>query len=207
MYQPTHPVILLRYTLKTLVQIQKQLQELSTPETKSSIKKLVPNSQKVYGVKMPLINELATELKDSGFDLINNLWQSGAFEEKMLAAKLIGKLAKKFPEESILSVEKYSTDINDWAVCDTLGMQSLKPLAANYQAEIFTLAKKLNSSKNLWQRRLSLVLVEVYTRQTVLHSAITTLIKPLEKDNEYYVRKAVVWLKKNIDKHTTECSM
>ncbi len=79
--------------------------------------------------------------------------------------------------------------------------KSLKPIAAKYQKEIFVLARKLNKSKNLWQRRLSLVLVEVYAKQPRLHLFIHSLIKPLEKDNEYYVKKAVEWLKKSMDKY------
>ena len=150
---------------------------------------------------MPYLNELVKQLKEGGFVLVNQLWKSGSFEEKMLAAKLIGKLAKKSPDEAINAVHHFSKEIMDWAICDTLGMQSLKPIAGNYQKEIFTLAKKLNSSKNLWQRRLSLVLVEVYTKDPLFHSSILALIKPLENDNEYYVKKAVVWLRKSMEKH------
>lgn len=175
---------------------------MATAEAKASIQKFVPGSQKVYGVKMPHINELGKELKEGGFLLINELWESGSFEERMLAAKLLGKLAKKFPEEAITTVQKFSNDIVDWAVCDTLGMQSLKPIAEKYQKEIFGLAKKLNHSKNLWQRRLSLVLVEVYAKEPSLHASILSLIKPLEADKEYYVKKAITWLLKSMEKHS-----
>jgi 3-methyladenine DNA glycosylase AlkD len=187
--------------MPTLVEIKQQLSSMATMETKASIEKFVPHSQKVYGVKMPLINELAVELKEQGFPLVTKLWESGAFEEKILAAKLVGKLSKKFPEKAIDTVKKFSKDIKDWAVCDTLGMQSLKPIAAKYQKEIFSLAKELNSSKDLWQRRLSLVLVEVYSKDPELHSAIQLLIKTLENDKEYYVKKAIVWLEKSMEKH------
>ena len=185
----------------TLPQIQKKLKSSSTPEAKTSIQKFVPDASKVYGVKMPLINELAKDLKDCDFELINNLWRSGFFEEKILAAKLIGKLSKKFPEEAVSLVKKFSKEIEDWAVCDTLGMQSLKPIAPKYQQQIFVLASQLNSSKNFWQRRLSLVLVEVYARNRDLHFQIQSLIEPLKKDKEYYVKKAIVWLEKSMAKH------
>lgn len=174
---------------------------MATPAAKSSIQKFVPGSQKVYGVKMPLLNKLCKEMKDGGFPLVFRLWESGSFEEKMLSAKLLGKLSKTNPEEAITAVELFSANIDDWAICDTLGMQSLKPIASKYEKEIFALARKLNKSKNLWQRRLSLVLVEEYAKLPRLHSSINSLIKALEKDNEYYVKKAVEWLRKSMDKH------
>jgi 3-methyladenine DNA glycosylase AlkD len=185
----------------TLLQIEKKLQSLSTPEAKASIQKFVPDANKVYGIKMPVINELAKELKECDFGLVNDLWQSGFFEEKLLAAKLIGKLSRKFPEEAITLVTKFSNEIEDWAVCDTIGMQSLKPIAKKYQKETFALAHQLNKAKNFWQRRLSLVLVEVYAKDPSQHSSIHALLKPLSNDKEYYVKKGVVWLQKSMEKH------
>jgi 3-methyladenine DNA glycosylase AlkD len=186
--------------LHNLSSIQKQLISLSTEATKSSIQKFVPGSQKLYGVKMPLLNELCKPLKEGGFPLVYMLWQSGSFEEKMLAAKLINNFAKKEPAEALAAVKKFSNDIQDWAVCDTLGMQSLKPISASHSKEIFALAKKLNHSKNFWQRRLSLVLVEVYAKEENMHDAINTLLQPLKTDKEYYVKKAVEWIGKSMKK-------
>jgi 3-methyladenine DNA glycosylase AlkD len=190
--------------LHTLSSIQKQLASLSTEATKLSIQKFVPGSQKVYGIKMPLLNELCKQLKDGGFSLVYSLWESGSFEEKMLAAKLINKLAKKEPAEALAAVKKFSNDIQDWAVCDTLGMQSLKPIAATHNKEIFLLAKELNHSKNFWQRRLSLVLVEVYAKDEKMHNAISTLLVPLKTDKEYYVKKAAEWIEKTMNKKRSE---
>jgi 3-methyladenine DNA glycosylase AlkD len=190
--------------LHNLSSIQEQLASLSTEATKSSIQKFVPGSQKVYGVKMPLLNELCKQLKEDGFPLVYMLWQSGSFEEKMLAAKLINKLAKKEPADALAAVKKFSNNIQDWAVCDTLGMQSLKPIAATNRKEIFSLSKKLNLSKNFWQRRLSLVLVEVYAKDENMHNAINTLLQPLKTDKEYYVKKAVEWIEKSMKKKKRE---
>jgi 3-methyladenine DNA glycosylase AlkD len=79
---------------------------------------------------------------------------------------------QKDPDQAIELVEKFSKDISDWAVCDSIGMQALKPIAVIKEKEIFALSHRLSSSKNIWQRRLSLVLIEVYTKNIKLHSAI-----------------------------------
>ena len=97
-------------------------------------------------------------------------------------------------------VAGFSKDISDWAVCDAVGMQSLKPVAKKIQKEIFDLSAKLIKSKNLWERRLSLVIIEVFTQDKLLHPEIMKRVKMLENDEEYYVRKAVVWIKRNFEK-------
>jgi 3-methyladenine DNA glycosylase AlkD len=44
------------------------------------------------------------------------------------------------------------------------------------------------------------VLVEVFTKDTSLHPEIIKRVKMLENDEEYYVRKAVEWIKRNLKK-------
>jgi 3-methyladenine DNA glycosylase AlkD len=44
------------------------------------------------------------------------------------------------------------------------------------------------------------VLAEWYTRIKSLHPEIKKLVKNLENDEEYYVKKAIVWINKNLAK-------
>ena len=79
-------------------------------------------------------------------------------------------------------------------------MQFLRGVVKTHEDEIFSLAERLNHSKDPWQRRLSLVMVEWYTRIPSTHSNIRRLVKNLEGDKEYYVKKAIVWINKNFEK-------
>jgi len=185
---------------EALENIRKSLKAKSSKETAEFSKKVAPGSSAIYGVKMPELNKLATEFREEGFDLIEELWESGAFEEKILAMKLLERIAKKDAARSLRLVKKYSKQIDNWAVCDAMGMQALKSIVKTHQEEIFVMAEKMNSSPDMWQRRLSLVLVEWYTREPSLHPRIQKLVKALETDKEYYVKKAVQWLKRNITK-------
>lgn len=180
-----------------LKQVQKQLLDNSNPEAKAAALKFVPNAQQVYGIRTPVLNELAKKYKDGGFELVKELWTSGAFEEKMLAAKMLNVICKKDPELSLKLVTSFAKDISNWVECDTIGMQSLKPIAKKIQKETFDLSAKLLKSKNFWERRLSLVLIEVYTKDKSLQPEIMKRVKALENDGEYYVRKAVDWIKRN----------
>ena len=183
-----------------LKQVQKELQGHATPEAKAAALKFVPNAEKVYGIRTPVLNVLAKKYKEGGFDLVKELWDSGAFEERLLAAKLLNVICKKDPMLSLKLVAGFSKDISNWAVCDAVGMQSLKPAAKKIQKEIFDLSAKLVKSKNLWERRLSLVIIEVFTKDRYLHPEIMQRITMLENDEEYYVKKAVVWIKRNFEK-------
>lgn len=180
--------------------IQKILIDKSSPEAKAAHKKFVPGNEKMYGVRTPVLNDIAAKFKAGGFELVEELWKAGALEEKLLALKLLGKIAKNDPERSLKLIQLFAKNIGNWAVCDTMGMQALKPIVKSHQKEIFALAKKYNNSPDFWQRRLSLVLVEWYTREKEHHPEIKQLIKNLENGDEYYVKKAVIWIKKNFEK-------
>lgn len=181
-------------------EIQKILTERSDKGSINFFQMMVPGKQKIYGVKTPALNELAKKYKEGGFDLAKELWNSGALEEKIIAIKIVEKVGKNDPLQVLTLFKQFSKQIDNWAVCDGLGMQFLRGIVKTHQNKIFDLARKLNHSKDPWQRRLSLVMVEWYTRKGESHKAIKELLKDLENDNEYYVRKAVVWINKNFKK-------
>lgn len=190
--------MILKNQLKT---IQKLLNESADEKALAANKKFVPGSPSLmYGTRMPALNDIAKQFKEGGFELVELLWKSGAWEEKILAAKMLGHLAKKDPEKTLNLIADFSKDVQDWVVCDTIGMQSGKALVKSHQKQIFELAYRLNKSTNYWQRRLSLVLVEWYTRDKSLHKEINLLVGRLENDNEYYVKKAIAWIKRNMQK-------
>lgn len=183
-----------------LKKIQQALKEKSNADAIAAYKKFVPGTMKIYGVRTPELNELSKQFKAGGFELIKTLWDAGALEEKLIAVKILQKIAKQDAARALALVQYFAPGIDNWAVCDAIGMQALQTIKKTHQKEIFALAKKYNNSANFWERRLSLVLVEWYTRDESLHTAINKLVAPLKNDKEYYVKKAVVWINKNFTK-------
>ncbi len=183
-----------------LAEIQKKLKAESSAEFAEQMKRVAPGATKIYGIKMPVLNELSKFCKQGGFELVEELWKAGAYEERILAAKTIRLLAKQDPERAISLVKKFSSDIDNWAVCDTLGMQSLKTINKIRSKEIFLLAREFSDSKIMWQRRLSLVLVEDFCKQPEFHPAIRELIEKQRGDKEYYMKRAVIWLESSVNK-------
>jgi len=174
------------------------LRKKANKKVKSSFEKFVPSSEKVYGVRVPILNKIAKEIEEPNFGLIEKLWKSGAFEEKLLAIKILGRICKKDSEKTLNLIREFSRGISDWAVCDTLATQGIRKIVKEKKKEIFDLSRELISSKNFWQRRFAIVLLIELSRQGFAKQKIGKLLKKVENDKEDYVRKAGVWLKSEL---------
>ena len=183
-----------------LLEIRKILKNKSSRKDRKSASKFVPTIEKQYGAKALVLNELAQRIKEPDFDLVEKLWQSGAFEERLLAAKILGKFGNKNPERTLELIKRFSKDISDWAVCDTLATQGIRKIIRLKQKEIFEISKELIKSKNLWQRRFAIVLLINFTKDKNLRKEIERILKKVENDKEPYVKKAIVWLKNELNK-------
>jgi len=185
-------------------EIRKILKNKSSRKTKESAKKFIPTIEKQYGSNALVLNNIVKKIKEPDFGLVERLWKSKYFEEKLLASKILGKFCKKDPKITLKLIKKFSKDICDWAICDTLAGQGVRKIVIIRQKEIFKISKKLIKSKNLWQRRFSLVLLVNFAKDKSLKKEIKTILKKVENDEEYYVKKAIVWLEKELERPKIE---
>ncbi len=185
---------------KELKEIQQLLIKQAQKGNKTFFEKMIPGKQKIYGVKTPVLNEIIKHYKSGSFSLAKELWNAGSYEERIIAIKIMEKKGKEDPALLLKLFQQFAKDVDNWAVGDGLGMQFIRSIVKTHHAEIFAIANKFNSSKNMWQRRLSLVMVEWYTRNKAFHPAIKLLADNLKNDEEYYVKKAIVWINKNFEK-------
>ena len=184
--------------MKELTEIRKFLKEKSNDKAKESWRKFVPTSEKVYGVYLTEINKIVLKYKSGSFELVEKLWKSGYLEKKILASKILGKICKKDPELTLKLINKFIDDIANWAVCDTLATQGIRPIAKIKERELFALSKKLIKSMNFWKRRFAIVLLINFKKEKSLRNEILNIIKEVENDKEYYVKKAVEWSKRSL---------
>ena len=184
--------------MKQLTEIRKFLKEKSNDKAKESWRKFVPTSEKVYGVYLTEINKIVSKYTSGGFKLVEELWKSGYLEERILAAKILGKICKKDPEKTLDLLKNFVDNIMDWAVCDTLATQGIKPIVKIKQKEIFELSRKLVKSENLWKRRFGVILLINFKKEKSLRKEIEAVVKQVENDEEYYVKKAVDWIKRSL---------
>jgi 3-methyladenine DNA glycosylase AlkD len=181
-----------------LASIRETLVNASSESGVAAARKFVPTSTNVYGVRMPVINALARKHKSGGFEIVQALWQSGTFEERLLAAKLLGAIAAKDPGQTLLLIEQFSSEINDWSVCDTIGMQAVKAIRARHEAEIIQLVNRLVRSSEMWQRRLAVVILTHYAKQPARRAVVRELVQPLRTETEHYIKKALAWLDRDL---------
>ena len=172
----------------------------SDEKAKAAFQKFVPTSQRVYGVRVSLLNQLAKEHREGGFELAEALWKAGAFEERLLAAKLLGSSCKKDPDRALKLAKRFGAQISDWAVCDTLGMQGLRGIAVKKRRELFAFSNRLVKSKSSWERRLALVLLTNFVKEKDSRAHIEETLARLSGDPEHYVKKAVEWLRRDLRK-------
>lgn len=184
--------------LRLLREIRSVLKGKADPSAKVAFQKLVPTSQNVYGVRMPVLNKLAKQFMSGGFELVEGLWSAETFEEKMLSAKILGKICKSDPERSLSLLSKFSNEIYDWAICDTLATQGIRGIVKSRRREVFDLARGFVRSELMWQRRLGIVLLTNYAKEDGLKKEIQEIIRPLEKENEHYIKKAMTWIERKL---------
>jgi len=91
--------------------IQKLLKEKSTTEAMAAHKKFVPGNIKIYGVRNPVLGDLSKQFKEGGFELIKELWDAGALEEKLIAVKILQKIAKKDADKSLALIQYFAPGI------------------------------------------------------------------------------------------------
>lgn len=130
--------------------------------------------------------------------MVEGLWSAATFEERMLSAKILGKICMRDPERSLALVSKFSNEISDWAICDTIGTQGIRGIVKSRRREVFDLARRFVQSDVMWQRRLGIVLLTNYAKEDSFKKEIKEIIHPLEQDNEHYIKKAKTWIERKL---------
>ncbi len=160
----------------------------------------MPTSRRIYGVKVGAINEILKQCKDPSFELTEALWKSAAFEERLLATKMLGRVCRKDSARTLRLVETFASEANDWVVCDTLATQGVRGIVNERQAELLKLSGQLIKSPNFWERRFALVLLTNYAKSMKFRELILQTMRIVENDEEHYVRKAIEWLRRDLAK-------
>src|SRR5258706_733979 len=126
-----------------LKEMQKALSAKGDKKNVQFFQKMVPGQQKVYGVKTPELNLLAQRYKAYSFDLADELWSSGALEEKIIAIKVMEKMGKGDPAKLLSLFKKFSKTIDNWPVCVGLGFKFLRGIVKINSVEKFSLAGQI----------------------------------------------------------------
>jgi 3-methyladenine DNA glycosylase AlkD len=140
-----------------------------------------------------------TEDIEKTFLIFNNIYkESRIFEAKNQAFLFLDKYHKQIPLKTQLKIlPTWVKHVDNWAHSDSLS-KYLTRLVENdtTKTKMLSMIKKWNTSKNLWERRQSLIALYYYSRTKKQHiefELTQELVFPLLNDKEYFVQKAVGW--------------
>lgn len=171
-------------------EIRKELFKLQDLKYKEFHSGLCPNVDKIIGVRVPLLKEIAKKIaKEDYKNFLENI-KDEYYEELVLHGLVIG-YAKITIEETFKYLEGFVPKINSWAVCDTT-CSNLK-ITKKYMEEMWGFLEQYIKSDKEYEIRFAVVM---YLNYFLTEDYIERILKNIEeiKSKEYYVQMAIAWL-------------
>lgn len=149
-------------------------------------------TDKVIGVKTPILREIAREIAKGDYKEFLNQKPNDIYEEKVIRGLVISYLKKV----DYIEIEKYLYDfyktyVDSWAVCDVV-VGSLK-IINKHREEYFNFIKEWHLSSNPWLIRVQLVSFIDYYFDDEYIDKVLDICKKVKSD-EYYVKMGLAWL-------------
>lgn len=130
------------------------------------------------------------------FQLCENLWSSGVFEEGSLACKITARLGKRLTTNDFDRLEQWmNTFVSNWAHCDDLGTHAIGTSITNYPS-LFPQLSSWTSSDNRWMRRGATVSLVFPLRKGLYLDEALRLARTLMHDPDDLVQKGIGWMLK-----------
>ncbi|MDF2451820.1 MAG: hypothetical protein K0S26_1324 [Bacteroidota bacterium] len=191
-------------------EVEDTLNRLSIKKDKEKtekLKKYIGTNLNVLGLVSQLQNEthkrgfsFFSDNREKTFLIFNDIYiKSNTFEVKNRAFIYLDKNHKHISYKTQLkTLPHWVKQVDNWAHSDGLSKYLTRLVEhPEYKNEMLAILKKWNGSKNLWERRQSLIALYYYARtkkQHVSFDLTLEFVKPLLNDKEYYVQKAVGWI-------------
>lgn len=186
-------------------EIRKSLEANSDSAYRQDIKRFVPGSSPVIGVRVPTLREIVKKFKtdhkeltlELACQLLTDFCNGGCREEILVGVFLVATFRRKFSPENIpelwKDVGQWVDRLDNWETCDQLAMNVAGELVAidlRITNELVIWAR----SENKWRRRFAVATVTVLNQKGRRHIKETLAVcDPLMTDAEPVVQKAVAW--------------
>jgi 3-methyladenine DNA glycosylase AlkD len=184
--------------------IREQLKQNIDEKTQATSQNFFKEKIRCYGVKVPTVHKISKEFfkfidfntKSEIFDLCEGLWQSGYFEESIIACNWSYYVHNKYESQDFQIFEKWIYDyVNNWASCDTLCNHTIGEFIEMYPEYLIKL-KDFARSDNRWVRRASSVTLIIPARKGKFLSDILEIADILLLDKDDLVQKGYGWMLK-----------
>ena len=191
----------------TIERLRRKMQQLQNPEKSRALQRFFKTGPGQYGegdifwgIPVPELRKLVSSFQDIPENAVVQLLESAIHEQRLLALLImVRKFQKGDKKEQKRLYElymKYIQFVNSWDLVDT----SAGPIVGAYlmgksKAPLYRLAR----SKNLWERRVSIIATFYFIRQGVF-SVTLNISKMLLADQEDLIHKAVGWMLREVGK-------
>jgi len=169
--------------------IREKLFNLAEEKYQKFQKGLIPGEEKILGVRMPYLRELAKEIVRGDWREYLNGAQDEFYEEVMLQGLVIG-YAKASPEEILDRVSRFVPKISNWSVCDSF-CTGLKLAKKHPHMAWEFLQPYLASDKEFEIRYAVVMMLAHYINDDFIDRVIARLDRI--RHEGYYVRMGVAW--------------
>lgn len=169
--------------------IKQQLATLAEEEYRIFSSGLLPNTDNVLGVRLPLLRQIAKQLAADNWQEYLQTAQDSTFEEIMLQGMVIGYVKCPFAER-LLHIQNFVPKINNWSICDSFCV-GLK-FANKHPEEVWNFLQPYFSSKQEFDIRFAVVMLLTYYIQDTYIDEVLNILDYVQHDG-YYVKMAVAW--------------
>lgn len=169
--------------------IRKELFSLAEADFKAFNQRINPGVEGILGVRTPTLRKLAKRIATAGWREYLETARYDYFEEKLLAALVIG-YADAPTDELLEQVRAFLPHIDGWAVCDTFCV-SLKA-ATQHQAQFYTFLRPYLQSPNEFDVRFAIVMLLFHYIDDSYIDELFPLFDAVSHEG-YYVKMAVAW--------------
>lgn len=170
-------------------ELKKYLVQISEEKYRDFHSRLVPNCDKILGIRVPVLRKISTEICKGNYQGFLEVVDDEFYETTMLQGLVIGKCKSK-PDEKMDMLKKFVPKIDNWAVCDST-CTSLKFVNKNMQEFLKFIQRYINSNSEFEIRFAVVCLMIYYINEEYIDYVLETL-KSI-KDDRYYVKMAVAW--------------
>lgn len=172
------------------IRIRRQLEQLSEKTFQQFTAKLLPGTEHILGVRLPVLRKMAKELAKGDWRTYLSNASDSSYEEIMLQGMTLG-YAKGELQEKKEYLERFIPKIDNWSVCDSV-CSTIKTAQSQPEEMWEFLEPYLNSSEE-FQIRFALVqLLDYYVNETYLARVLEAAQQV--KQEYYYVEMAQAWL-------------
>ena len=166
-----------------------EIEKLSDEKLKSFNAKLTPTKDRIYGVKIPDLRNLAKKIaKEGGEEFLSH--EKNSFEEKMLEGFVLCYRKRDFAVFS-REIEAFAEKIDNWAVCDCVAATCKQ--VKKHAEEFLPVIARLTEDEREFHRRFGLILLLDYCIEPRWAEIIFDTCERVKK-GEYYVNMAIAWL-------------